>query len=737
MRCACRSKFVLAVAILALVLFLLLNAGPVRAQEEESAARLAFEEGRRKYEDFDFQGCIEEMTAIIEAAQSRLGESADAGEEELVVYTRALEYRAVAHFNLAATESAAEDFRSLIRFAPTYALSGELASPSILQYFEEVRAELVGFLAVTTQPSGAAVAVDGADAGVSGGEPVMLLGGSYAVGVTLRGYAAVEREVEVRAGETAELSLTMARTTATVFVRTSPPGAEVLLDGELVGVTSGIAGEDYAAAAEAAGIELDAISTELPVPYLEPGRHLLVVRKECFEPARVRLDVTVPTDLRLSEPVVLEPSEGTLVLAGVPADARVLLNGREQERGQAHFERLCSGEYRVEVLHDVGSFSAEAVVRQGGRTEVEVSLQPALVYLGEVFRDLEDEELRDGASRRLRSMFEGVSTLRIIGPGDAAVRDLLRGMGAGERLSDFAEPLARSGGDAEAWSGVARAARVFMRNLDAGLLAVSVFQERRLGLRFRVFIFGIQSDYPDVFVVDLDDPAQLERAGERLDHAFAFTQAWLGIRAVDTRIHEGTAVIAVQPGSPAAEAGIEAGAVITAVDGAPVAGFRQVIEAVEGKDPGETITLDLRYGSGGGVRTLTLGSSPVLLPLVSQRFCYNAAIAALSLQTAMNGGTELEQLGLLNIGLAHAHFGAWEDAIAYLRRVELGDGPGINQGTAEYFLGLCYESIGYSAEALNHYRRALEFEAATLGSNDGPLIGPRVRRKVQQLGAAH
>jgi len=94
------------------------------------------------------------------------------------------------------------------------------------------------------------------------------------------------------------------------------------------------------------------------------------------------------------------------------------------------------------------------------------------------------------------------------------------------------------------------------------------------------------------------------------------------------------------------------------------------------------------------------------------------------------------QLGLLNIGLAQAHFGALEDAIAYLRRVELGDGPGINQGTAEYFLGLCYENIGYNAEALNHYRRALEFETATLGSNDGPLVGPRVRRKVQQLGAA-
>jgi len=734
MRCGRQSKFVLVVG-LTLVLLLLLNAGPVRAQEEESSARREFEEGRRRYEDFDFQGCIEVMTAIIEAMQGQIEESTDAGEEELVVYPLALEYRAVAYFNLAETESAAVDFRSLIRFAPTYALSEELASPSIQEYFEEVRSELVGLLAVTTQPSGAAVTVDGAEVGVSGGEPMVLLGGSYAVGVTLRGYAAIEREVEIRAGETMELNLTMARTTATVFVRTSPPGAEVLLDGELVGVSSGVAGEDYAAAAEFAEVELGAISAELPVPYVEPGRHLLVVQKECFAPSRVRLEVDAPTDLRLSGPVVLEPSQGTLVLSGVPADARVLLNGLEQESGQVNFEQLCSGEYRVEVLHGAGSFSTDAVVRHGSRTEVLVNLQPALVYLGEVFRDLEDEELRTGASQRLRGILEDVSTLRIIWPDDAAVRDLLRDMGVEDRLSDFARSLTQSG-DTETQREVARAARVAMRDLNASLLAVSVFQERRLGLRFRFFLFGIQSDYPDVFVIDLDDPAQLERAGERLDHEFAFTKAWLGIRAVDTRIHEGTAVIAVQPGSPAAEAGIEAGVVITAVDGSPVAGFRQVIEAVEGKNPGDTIALDLLSGSGGGMRTLTLGRSPVLLPLFSQHFCYNAAIAAISLQTAMNGDAESEQLGLLNIGLAQAHFGALEDAIAYLRRVELGDGPGINQGTAEYFLGLCYENIGYNAEALNHYRRALEFETATLGSNDGPLVGPRVRRKVQQLGAA-
>jgi S1-C subfamily serine protease len=115
---------------------------------------------------------------------------------------------------------------------------------------------------------------------------------------------------------------------------------------------------------------------------------------------------------------------------------------------------------------------------------------------------------------------------------------------------------------------------------------------------------------------------QLIADGE-VEHAFLgisgtdLTPEIAGIFNLD--VDSGALVQSVAPGSPADEAGIEAGDaqvrvdglpvraggdVITAVDGEPVSGMDEVIAAVDGKQPGEELELTVVHG--GDERTVTL-----------------------------------------------------------------------------------------------------------------------------------
>lgn len=706
--------------------------GTALAQEDIPEAQI-FLSGKQKYEELDFQGCIDEMTKLIGQVNSKLEASQDLSEETRSYYMNALEYRALANINMADDQAASEDFRSLIRFNPQYQLNEELASPLIRQLFQGIRDELVGYLTVYSEPDKATIEVDGSDVGQTNAEQIPIVVGPHAVEVILKGYTTAQLEVNIEAGKTKTESVELQRNTAIIYVVSSPSGAEVLLDGEVIGTTYGTAGEDFADEAAKHGLPVESLSEKFQIPYVELGDRSIVLRKECFQTSALnKVSVSSPLDYADTPVVVvLKASQGTLELNGVPADAQVFLNGQEQEKGQASFPNICAQKYEIVVRNQAGSFKTSETIFRDQTTKVDVQLRPALVYLGAEFRGELDEDLQPAANRTLSGLFDGRTGFRVIPPGDESIKAALKDANLG--LDSFAG-LVNADSFAQTSKQLYPAVRRVCRGLDANLLAVAVFQERKIGSKFRVFVFSSQCTYPDSILVDIDDPAKIEQAVKRLDYKFSFEKSWLGITAVDTRMRGGTAVISVQPGSPAAQAGIEVGSFITAVEGQKITGHREVIEILRQKKPGETLILDLDKSGDISQKSVTLGRSPLLLPLYSQSFSYNTAIAHLALSASLDKDGQAEQLALFNIGLVQAHFGAWEEAIVYLRRVKLGSNPGINQGTVEYYLGLSYEKLGYKTEAVDHFKKALEYESASLDSNDGPPIAPEVRHKLKQLG---
>ncbi|HEU5150957.1 MAG TPA: trypsin-like peptidase domain-containing protein [Iamia sp.] len=98
---------------------------------------------------------------------------------------------------------------------------------------------------------------------------------------------------------------------------------------------------------------------------------------------------------------------------------------------------------------------------------------------------------------------------------------------------------------------------------------------------------------------------------DRLVEGLPITNGYLGVSAADaTGEVAGAQVVQVEPGSPGDEAGIEAGDVVTSLDGDAIASSADLVAAVRSREPGTEVTLGVdRQGTEVEV-TLTLGEAP-------------------------------------------------------------------------------------------------------------------------------
>jgi putative serine protease PepD len=85
--------------------------------------------------------------------------------------------------------------------------------------------------------------------------------------------------------------------------------------------------------------------------------------------------------------------------------------------------------------------------------------------------------------------------------------------------------------------------------------------------------------------------------------------AFLGIQLRDAD-GGGAEVVEVRPGTPAAEAGLKAGDVITAVDGEPVANGDELRTEINSHSPGDSVEIEYRRDGDERTVTVTLGNRP-------------------------------------------------------------------------------------------------------------------------------
>jgi hypothetical protein len=589
----------------------------------------------------------------------------------------ALFLRAEAAKNLADEEAAGRDLRRLLTLVPDFEADATRTSPVLLEALEAARRRTVGRLRIEAIPADLRLEVDGRIA--NSGRELLLVEGHHRLAAQRSGYREEEFEVEITAGVEQILPLTLERISAVVWIFTLPAEVEVTLDGRIAGRTTvrPPAGDLASLRSEGMpppGSEL----AELSVAGLQPGRHELELRKEGFRSRRLEVDVEEVIDYVL-EPLILEPTEGTLEIRDLPPGASLKIDDRLVELTATETSArlaLRAGEHRISVvLPRIGAFVRTVELADRETLEVAVEMRP-IVSLVSVLGGHPNTSAQVG--ERLRAAFEGSGRWQSDLCDEAAAGVLERNRFDADPLRRLAEE-GRSLSSLDSWE----ALRQDLDCLCEGSVHLLAVLSDEIYATW-VDLWSWPADPPTASAerirIELESPAgELAGLAELLSRPLQLEIPWLGAEFIDSAASPGIVVLDVSPGGPSAQAGLAAGDEILAVAGASVESRRQLRQIVSGMSAGAELDLEVRRGREPLQVTVRTGSSPRVLPAFDPSL-FNAGVAAqLRLEATRSTPVVAEWVLELNRATALMRMGAWREAILTLQGIRIPADQAIDQ----------------------------------------------------------
>jgi tetratricopeptide (TPR) repeat protein len=661
----------------------------------------------------------DELVARLEALRRQAPLSPRA--KDLLV--QAYEYRARAYYGTGLQDKAAENIRALIQLQPQHALSKERVSPKVVDFFNNIKKDLVGFLAVQSKPAGAKVSLNGEFLSLTDFFPLEVLAGSYQVEITREGYRTETREVTIAPKATETLEVDLMRTLARFAFVTEPAGVEIWMDGELRGTSSGSLAPDQHEAARAAGLEPTRASARFELSNVTLGAHQLEFRRKCYETVKRVLEVPEPADFD-APPVKLQDSVGSLQLSSDPPGALIFLDGEAMGQTPRELERVCSGKHRLEVKHASGKFVQDFTIARNESLSLDCPIRPSLAFLGVVAASAAGERLVKEAEERLIQDLGGskIKTLNFV----PAPREALDRLLESERVT-LKGLIPGPGNEPDT---LRRVTEKLAAALEVQGFLIALLPEERLQRTAQLHLLAAGNTVSDSWPVTYAESASYLRFLSAVDQRATAYRPWSGLITVDTLLHDGVPVLRIVPGSPAAAAGIKVGEVLYAVDGQPVKRTVDLLRAIGTKKPGDRLALQLRAAAPRALE-LQLGVTPQEVPLNDSALLYNKVMMDLRQQVDGYPGTETAAFARFNLGICAMHFGDFAAAHEHFlkAKAEMPNRPGLSQGSAAYYLGVALERLGYKREAAEAYKGAAAFKEATLFNNDGPAVAPLAERR--------
>jgi hypothetical protein len=693
-----------------------------RLTQQLQEAQELFDDPKRQSQSIDF------LTRIIDEIEDRRRTGSELAPEIIDLLHKSLELRARAFFDAGQLSGAADDFRQILLDRPRYALDTETLSPKLIDFFEDKKKELIGYIAVTTDPAGARVMVNGNFVGITNFFPIEVHTGLARIEVTLEGYEShIDDNLRIEPGDITTLDLVLNRTSARVPIITDPPAVEIFVDGEPVGKTSGTLPPDLRSFMPAE-FDPSRLSAPFDLAALPLGRHEIELRLDCYETVRFEFRAEEPRDYT-AQILKLNESIGRVSVTSNPSDARVYLDGELKGNTPLELNRVCSGDHHLEVKHAMGKYVEDIKVAANESLSFECPIRPTLGVLGLVAdegvsaRDLQD--IRERLAVELR----GLSVMNVVFPEREAVDRILGSPGVRSLVPALA-------GDAATADRMRETSEKLGKALEVEALLVGYVPAQRLTKDVVLHFLAVGSPAPDRYPLNYLDREAIPGFLEKLSTPTKLYGSWIGLTSVDTRLTGGPIVLAVDAAGPAAQGGVQVGDVVEAVSGATsldVVKALDLLQAVRSVEPGANLALRVsRAGSTVSV-PVTVGTTPLEIPLNEDGFLYNKAIVDLRHRMVVEPGAA--DLAALNVALSYMQLGDYETALKeYLPRINMAATTGISQGTVQYYTALAYFRLGERADAARLFEQALAHEGATLQSNDGPRVAPLAQRRLRELG---
>jgi len=238
--------------------------------------------------------------------------------------------------------------------------AGNMVSPGVTTGTFSVNIpQPVGNISVTSNPPGAAIAIDGNDTGLITPATIEKIPpGTHSVSVTLSGYQSSSQTVSVSADTTTQavFSLVQIPKVGSISVTSTPSGAAISLDGTDTGNV-----------------------TPFTLDNLVPGSHTVGVSLSGYVSNSTTVTISAGTTVQADFQLVPVPvTTGTLIVSSNPAGAAISLDGVDTGNvTPATFTGIEQGDHLVEVsLANYVPANKTVGVQAGGSVTADFSLVP-------------------------------------------------------------------------------------------------------------------------------------------------------------------------------------------------------------------------------------------------------------------------------------------------------------------------------------------------------------------------
>ncbi|MDE2849515.1 MAG: PDZ domain-containing protein [Acidobacteriota bacterium] len=454
---------------------------------------------------------------------------------------------------------------------------------------------------------------------------------------------------------------------------------------------------------------------------LPAGDYVAEITRPGYLPALVGFTVAAGRDVEVA--VAMERTGAVLMLDGLPEDAKVYGNGRELRPDRTKIKpevNVLPG--RLDLVVTRGRqhhFETSLVVDDRSWLEVAVEMKPALVFLGTFGQDAAGPRVvaaaidflkEDGAHVVLDRSEQGRAVFAERGIDASVLRDWTA---AKSEL---------------AWDEIQAQ---FQEETPAALYFAAVLSDDLAADSVDLWWWSAAPGpaRPDRLPFELRsgrfEGSALRRLARSLNPTLDVgTQTPdLGVGLIESLKGDALIVATVEPGGPAAAAGLQPGMEVEAIDGEP-ASAEQLANALNRLQPGGTVEFAVR-GDGEEVSAIVIHAEwgwtqlDVLAPDLSQ------AAAAARLMRELDQATDtprwLIELDLAALALAA---GDPESAIRLLEAIQAPERAGLGAETVQYTLGVALSDLAERGQDEARQRARGIFESLAATEHE---VAPRAR----------
>lgn len=588
-------------------------------------------------------------------------------------------------------------FRDLIRFDPSHELDSNDLPPKIIEVFDELKQELVGRIRIKVYDiadgsslEDAVFVVNNRTVGSVYGEEVFsVFAGEREIAVQCPNYDTFVATQEVIAGQEAVIDAPLTRIASQVFVVTQPAGCEVLINDKLVGATDSEAPRHYRQQVASKGFSLSDVGG-LVLNDLAPGTYILKLRKPCYRERMFEVEIDEPRRINFN-PVFMDSAEAFLsVSAATDSTALVYLDKDRIDYLPIENHRVCPGEYELRVSFQDSEYIKKITLEDGESKSFLAEPLPSIAWFG-----LEDD--REG--KPPGDMDAQVNSLKRWNVRQFDPYDTTRvPVNPFSVLFDHEEITPDISVD-------------LTKHVKADLYMAARVVRKKVVIRTVEVVFWTPlTKKVQVASFDFREFQRFAELLKQMDAMPGLTKPWLGIQVARLHGMTGVKILEVDAGGPLAGQA-NPGEMITSVNGNLILGPHEIM----GISSTEALSIEV-----GGRLVETKPLATIAEVPFSMDQAPQAMLARFEKMARYHPDPLIRKSALFNQARFQLFLGNFKSAFDIFSSMTIDTSYGINQGTLNFYQGLCFRQLGLSGEATSAFQGVLSYPGATLFDAYGP-----------------